>query len=59
MVAVSAALCGFLAADCKAYERIILIAAGLLMIKPGGTTDLIGFALFAVVIAMQRMRQKA
>ena len=59
MVAVSAALCGFLAADCKAYERIILIIAGLLMIKPGGTTDLIGFALFAVVIAMQRMRQKA
>ena len=58
MIAVSSALCGFLADHCRLYERVLLIVAGLLMIKPGGTTDLIGCALFAVILAMQYMRVK-
>ena len=58
MIAVSSALCGFLADHCRAYERILLIIAGLLMIKPGGTTDLIGCALFAVILVMQYTRVK-
>ena len=58
MVAISSALCGFLADHCRAYERILLIIAGLLMIKPGGTTDLIGCALFAVILVMQYTRVK-
>ena len=58
MVALSSALCGFLADHCRAYERVLLIIAGLLMIKPGGTTDVIGCAVFAVILAMQYQRAK-
>ena len=58
MIAVSSALCGFLADHCRLYERVLLIAAGLLMIKPGGTTDMIGLAVFAAILAMQSMRVK-
>ncbi|WP_315265555.1 TRAP transporter permease, partial [Selenomonas noxia] len=58
MIAVSSALCGFLADHCRLYERFLLIAAGLLMIKPGGTTDMIGLAVFAAILAMQSMRVK-
>ena len=58
MIAVSSALCGFLADHCRPYERLLLIVAGLLMIKPGGTTDLIGSAIFAVILVMQYTRAK-
>ena len=58
MIAVSSALCGFLADHCRLYERVLLIVAGLLMIKPGGMTDMIGLAVFAVILAMQYMRAK-
>ena len=59
MIAVSSALCGFLADHCRLYERALLVGAGLLMIKPGGTTDLIGCAIFAAILAMQYQRMKA
>ena len=58
MIAVSSALCGFLADHCRLYERVLLIVAGLLMIKPGGMTDMIGLAVFAVILAMQYTRAK-
>ena len=58
MIAVSSALCGFLADHCRLYERVLLIVAGLLMIKPGGMTDMIGLAVFAVILAVQYMRAK-
>ncbi|EHG20982.1 hypothetical protein HMPREF9334_01103 [Selenomonas infelix ATCC 43532] len=58
MVAVSSALCGFLADHCRLYERALLVGAGLLMIKPGGTTDLIGCAIFAAILALQYTRVK-
>ena len=59
MIAVSSALCGFLADHCRPYERLLLIIAGLLMIKPGGMTDLVGCAIFAAILAMQYRRMKA
>ena len=58
MVAVSSALCGFLADHCRLYERALLVGAGLLMIKPGGTTDLIGCAIFTAILALQYTRVK-
>ena len=58
MIAISSALCGFLADHCRPYERILLIIAGLLMIKPGGITDLVGLVLFAVILVMQYRRAK-
>jgi TRAP-type uncharacterized transport system fused permease subunit len=58
MVAISSALIGFLAIDCKAVERIILVVAGLLMIQPGAVTDIIGLVLFAVILAGQLKRRQ-
>ena len=58
MIAISSALCGFLADHCRPYERLLLIIAGLLMIKPGGITDLVGLVLFAVILVMQYRRAK-
>ncbi len=59
MVALSSALIGYLADQCAAWERLVLILSGLLMIKPGVTTDLAGVALFAVVLFLQMRRKKA
>ena len=58
MIAISSALCGFLADHCRPYERLLLIIAGLLMIKPGSITDLVGLALFVVILVMQYRRAK-
>ena len=59
MVALSSALIGYLVDNCRAYERIILIAGGLMMIKPGMLTDIAGFVLFALVLVLQWQRKKA
>lgn len=59
MVALSSALIGYLADTCRPYERLLLIAGGLMMIKPGMMTDLAGFALFAVILLSQWKRRKA
>ena len=40
------------------YETIILLIVALLMIKPGITTDVTGFGLFALVFALQWFRRK-
>ena len=32
--------------------------AGLLMIKPGSTTDMIGLVLFAAILVIQNLRKK-
>lgn len=57
MVAISSALIGYLAVDCKGYERLILIVAGLLMIQPGIVTDGIGLAIFILIIFGQWKRR--
>jgi TRAP-type uncharacterized transport system fused permease subunit len=35
-------------------ERILLIAAALLLIKPGLKTDMVGFVLLGIVLATQK-----
>ena len=42
---------------CVLYERILLIAAGLLLVYPAPITDWIGMACMAVVIASQKLRR--
>ena len=59
MVAVSSALIGYLADDCRPLERLILVAGGLMMIKPGYLTDAAGLALFLVILFLQLKRRKA
>ena len=58
MIALSSALIGYLADNCRIYERIILAAGGLLLIDPGTVTDLTGIALFAIVLILQLKRKK-
>ena len=37
----------------------MLIAGGLMMIKPGFLTDIAGFALFVVILLLQLKRRKS
>ena len=57
MVALSSSLIGYLAAPLKTWQRIILAAGGLMLIKPGIETDIIGVAIFAVILILQ-LRKK-
>jgi TRAP transporter 4TM/12TM fusion protein len=51
----AAALQGFLAGrDAKVWERVLLLAAALLLIKPGYVTDAIGLSLLAAVYLSNR-----
>ncbi|MFC2768207.1 MAG: TRAP transporter large permease subunit, partial [Mitsuokella sp.] len=59
MIALSSALIGFLADKATRIERIVLIIAGLLLIKPGIGTDVPGFVLFAIILAIQMRRSRA
>ncbi len=53
VVCLAAGLSGYLLHRAVHWERIVLVASALVLIKPGLTTDLIGFALIAVVLASQ------
>jgi TRAP-type uncharacterized transport system fused permease subunit len=44
--------------DDNVLERVLLLASGLLMIKPGLATDIIGFALAGIVVLWQLQRKK-
>jgi len=58
MIALSSALIGYLADNCRIYERVLLIAGGLLLIDPGTVTDLTGIAIFAIILFFQIERKK-
>ena len=58
MVALSSALIGFLADKCILAERLLLAVGGLMLIKPGWITDVIGVVIFAVILALQLKRRK-
>lgn len=53
MTAIGAGVIGFWYRKLAWYERIIALAAGLLLIDPNGITDFVGLGLFAVAIALQ------
>jgi len=54
VVALSAGLMGWFLKKTSLLERIMLISAALLLIKPGIYTDLIGLALLAIIIFFQK-----
>ena len=56
MVALSSSLIGYLIADMRFIERVVLFAAGLLMIIPEVMTDVVGLIVLAVCIFLQRKR---
>ena len=59
MIAIGAGVAGWLRTYSPWWERIAFIAAGLLLIEPGLTTDIIGVALMAGAFITQTMRLKA
>lgn len=52
-ITLAAGLFGYLARPCSPWQRLVLIIAALLMIKPGWITDFLGFGLLAAVLAVQ------
>jgi len=50
----AAGMFGYLLREARMWERILLLAAALLLIKPGIITDLIGFVLLAAVVVNQK-----
>jgi TRAP-type uncharacterized transport system fused permease subunit len=52
-VLLAAGLCGFLFRECRPWQRLALVAAALLLIKPGWITDLTGVLLLLAVLAAQ------
>jgi TRAP-type uncharacterized transport system fused permease subunit len=49
----AAGLHGYLITACALWQRAFLVGAGLLLVKPGLVTDLLGVALALAVIATQ------
>jgi len=45
---------GYLLRESKVWERVLLVAAAVLLIKPGYITDVIGLALLACVVVNQK-----
>jgi TRAP transporter 4TM/12TM fusion protein len=57
-ILLAASLQGYLIRSATMWERVVLFAAALLLIKPGWITDLIGVALMAVVFVAQYLLNK-
>lgn len=58
MYSLSGGLAGFVQDRCTWYERALLIAAGLGMIYPETISDIVGVAVLALVIVVQKRRAK-
>jgi len=54
VIALSAAVGSYLYRRCRAWERIALLASGILLITPGWATDLMGFLLLVAIYVWQR-----
>jgi TRAP-type uncharacterized transport system fused permease subunit len=55
----AAGLHGYLLRENRIWERVLLVAAAVLLIKPGYITDAIGLALLATVVANQKVLNPA
>jgi len=53
-ICLAAGMFGYLLREARIWERLLLVAAAFLLIKPGIITDLIGFALLATVLVNQK-----
>ena len=58
IMAVAAALEGYLFTDMKIWERIIMIVGGIMLISPGTITDAAGVAVIAVALILQFISKK-
>jgi TRAP-type uncharacterized transport system fused permease subunit len=53
----SAGIFGYFRKPTTIWERLLLIAGGLLLFKPGGFTDLLGAVLIVSAYLSQRLRR--
>jgi TRAP-type uncharacterized transport system fused permease subunit len=58
VIALAAAMEGYFLAPTTRLERLLLVATAIDLIVPGLLTDLLGAALFALVIVLQRRRAR-
>ncbi|HEX6003768.1 MAG TPA: TRAP transporter permease [Burkholderiales bacterium] len=58
-ICLAAGLFGYLLREARLWERAVLIAAAVLLIKPGLITDLIGAVLLLIVVASQLLAGRA
>ena len=58
VVCLASGLQGWLLRDATWWERALLLAAAILLIKPGYVSDAIGLGLLALAIAAQMLRAK-
>ena len=59
VVCLAAGLSGYLITTTRKIERVILISAAFVLIKPGISTDLIGAALIAIALLLQIKSRRA
>ena len=59
MVALSAGIEGFFLTRLMVLEQLALVVAGILMVIPSGITDIIGIAIFAVIIIVEIIKKKS
>ena len=57
MVGISAGLEGYLLTSAKIWERLIFVAAGILLVIPSLLTDVIGLVLILGGIGLQLLRR--
>ena len=58
MIGIGSSVSGYLITTTRWYDRIMLFAGGLMLIKPGSTTDLIGAGLLIGAYLLQVMRKR-
>ncbi len=58
MTAIGAGLSGFLVARLHWIERLLLVAAGVLLVDPGLVTDIIGIVVLGGIAALQVVRRR-
>ena len=58
IISIAAGLEGYLEGNLNWIFRILLIAAGLLLLVPGTLTDVVGIAALAIVFAFQILRRR-
>ncbi len=55
----AAGLNGYLLRSSTSWERLLLVTAAFVLIKPGMTTDILGFGVLGLVVLSQRLRPAA
>jgi TRAP-type uncharacterized transport system fused permease subunit len=59
VIALAAGMMGFFVKKLNMWERVVLVAAALLLIKPGLYTDAAGYVILLIIYLRQKYFQKA